>query len=245
VGIAIRDWAGARWGGGAGYTAVFLTAAFVMLLALIPCILIPAGKPTAEERAALGKWYRNILAKETIPGALLLCLVSVSSILYTTYMVPYAASLGIESIGVFFTVYALVLLGARPLFGRLSDKVGMDKVMLPSFVVFALSFIAVGLGRSLPMLLAGAVLGALGYGALNPAIQTLCIRTVEPERRGVASNTEYFGMDLGYFLGPFLGGLLYSAGSYSSMYLIGGIAPLALGTALFLLTWRRLKDHLF
>ena len=245
LGIAIRDWASARWGEGGGYTAVFLVSAAFMFIALVPCALIPLKKPTAEERRSLGAWYKNIIAREAISPSVLLCLVSVSSILYTTYMVPYAASLGIESIGVFFTVYALVLLGARPLFGRLSDRVGMDKVMLPSFVVFMLSFVAVGLGRSLPVLLVGAVLGALGYGALNPAIQTLCIRTVEPERRGVASNTEYFGMDLGYFLGPFLGGLLYSAGSYSSMYLIGGIAPLLLGLALFLLTWRRLRDHLF
>ena len=245
LGIAIRDWGAGRWGERGGYTAVFLVSAAFMLIALVPCALIPLKKPTAEERASLGAWYRNIIAKEAIAPSALLCLVSVSSILYTTYMVPYAKVLGIGSIGVFFTVYALVLLAARPLFGRLSDRVGVDRVLLPSFLVFALSFLAVGLGRTLPVLLLGAVLGALGYGALNPAIQTLCIRTVEPERRGVASNTEYFGMDLGYFLGPLLGGLLYSAGSYSSMYLIGGIVPLALGLVLFLLTWRRLKDHLF
>ncbi|MBR4692414.1 MAG: MFS transporter [Oscillospiraceae bacterium] len=246
VGIAIRDWAGARWGEGAGYTAVFLTAAFVMLLALIPCILIPAGKPTAEERAALGKWYRNILAKETIPGALLLCLVSVSSILYTTYMVPYAAERGVAGIGAFFTVYSLVLVGARPLFGRLSDRLGTDKVLLPGLAIFALSFLTVSQGRSLAAMLAGAVLGALGFGALNPIIQTLCIRTVPPERRGVASNTEYFGMDLGYFLGPMLGGLLYNAfGSYSSVFLIGGIVPLAATFLLFILIWGKLKNRLY
>ena len=160
-------------------------------------------------------------------------------------MVPYAASLGIGNIGIFFTVYAIVLLAARPLFGRLADKAGMDRVLIPSFGIFALSFVVVALARSLPMLLLGAALAALGYGALNPIIQTLCIRTVAPERRGVASNTEFFGMDLGYFLGPLLGGILYEAGSYSSMYLIGGIVPLALGLALFLLAWRKLKDHLF
>ena len=143
-----------------------------------------------------------------------------SSILYTTYMVPYAAALGIEGIALFFTVYALVLLGARPLFGNLTDKVGMEKVLIPSFIAFAVSFLLVGLGRTLPVMLAGAVLGAAGYGALNPAIQTLCIRTVVPERRGVAGNTEYFGMDLGYFVGPMLGGLLYAAGDYSSMFLM-------------------------
>ena len=246
MGIAIRDFGAARWGEGGGYTAVFLVSALFMLIALVPCFLIPIGKPTEEQRKALGKWYRNILAGETITSALLLCLVSVSSILYTTYMVPYASELGMGSIGVFFTVYAVVLLFSRPFFGRLSDRVGMGTVIIPSLTVFALSFLAVGLGRSLGMMLLGAVLGALGYGALNPIIQTLCIRTVPPERRGVASNTQYFGMDLGYFLGPLLGGLLYSAfDRYSAMYLLGGIAPLVLALVLFLLIWGKLKQRLY
>ena len=246
MGIAIRDFAAARWGEGGGYTAVFLTSALFMLLALIPIFLIPYVKQTAEQRSALGKWYRNIVAKETLTSALLMCLISVSGILYTTYMVPYAAELGIGGIGVFFTVYAVVLLGARPLFALLSDRVGMDKVIVPSLIVFALSFLAVGLGRSLGMLLLGAVLGALGYGAVNPILQTLCIRTVPPERRGVASNTQYFGMDLGFFLGPLLGGFLYGAlGRYAAMYLIGGIAPLVLCLGCFLLIWGKLKDRLY
>ena len=217
-----------------------------MLLATLAAFLIPSRKPTAEEKAVIGKWYRNILAGETITSALLLCLISISSILYTTYMVPYASELGIGSIGVFFTVYAVVLLFSRPFFGKLSDRLGMGTVIIPSLAVFALSFLAVGLGRSLGMMLLGAVLGALGYGALNPIIQTLCIRTVPPERRGVASNTQYFGMDLGFFLGPLLGGLLYSVfGRYSAMYLLGGIAPLVLALVLFLLIWGKLKQRLY
>ena len=96
------------------------------------------------------------------------------------------------------------------------------------------------------MMLLGAVLGALGYGAVNPILQALCIRTVQPERRGVASNTQYFGMDLGFFLGPLLGGFLYSAfGRYSAMYLIGGIAPLVLCLLCFLLIWGKLKERLY
>ncbi len=246
MGIAIRDFAAARWGEGGGYTAVFLASALFMLIALVPVFLIPHVKQTAEQRSALGKWYRNIVARETLTSALLMCLISVSGILYTTYMVPYAEELGIGSIAAFFTVYALVLLGARPFFSYLSDRVGMNAVIVPSLCVFALSFLAVGLGRSLGMMLLGAVLGALGYGAVNPILQALCTRTVPPERRGVASNTQYFGMDLGFFLGPLLGGLLYSAfGRYSAMYLVGGIAPLVLALALFLLIWGKLKQRLY
>ena len=201
---------------------------------------------TAEEKAVIGKWYRNIVSPETITPALLLCFVSMSSILYTSYMVPYASELGIAGIGSFFTVYAVGLVVTRPLFGRLSDRVGAEKVLVPGILLFALSFLFIGISRGLPMLLAGAVFGALGYGALNPILQTICIRTVVPERRGVASNTQYFGIDLGYFVGPMLGGLLYDHfGTYSAMYLLGGIAPLCVTLVLFLLVWGKLKRRLY
>ena len=43
-----------------------------------------------------------------------------------------------------------------------------------------------------------------------------------------------------------MGGVLYSAfGSYSAMYLIGGVAPLALALVLFLLIWGKLKQRLY
>lgn len=245
IGIAVRDMAQNQWGERAGYTAVFLAGALFMLLGVIPCAMLPLKKQSKEERAALGKWYKNILSVETIPASILLGLISLSNILYSTYMVPYAEELGIENIGLFFTVYAIFLLGARPLFGRLSDKVGMDKVMYPSLIIFALSFVAAGFGRSMGWMLVAAVLDALGYGALNPTIQTLCIRTVEAERRGVASNTQYFGMDLGYFVGPMIGGMLYKSGTYSTMYLYGGIVPLAVAFIIFAIIWPKQKNHLY
>ena len=121
----------------------------------------------------------------------------------------------------------------------------IDKVLIPSLIIFALSFVAVALGRNLAMMLVGAALAAIGYGAANPSIQTLCIRTVEPERRGVASNTQYFGIDLGYFLGPFLGGMIYSRSDYSVMYLCTGVIPQIVCLVLFLATWRSLKKRLY
>ena len=243
MGIALRDWATLRWDEAGGYTAVFLLAAFFMFLAIIPTILLPdMGTP---ERGSLGAWYKNILAVETLLPTVFMGLISMSSTMFNAYMVPYAETLGIPNIAIFFTVYALVLLGARPIFGKLADKVDIDKVLIPSLVIFALSFVAVALGRNLAMMLVGAALAAIGYGAANPTIQTLCIRTVEPERRGVASNTQFFGMDLGYFLGPALGGFIVAGSGYSTMYLCIGVIPQVLCLILFVVTWSKLKKRLY
>ena len=243
MGISMRDWATLRWGQAGGYTAVFLMAAVFMFLAIIPTLLLPDMK--RPEKGSLGAWYRNILAKETLLPTVLLGLVSMSSTMFNAYMVPYAETLGIPNIALFFTVYAIVLLAARPLFGKLADRVDTAKILVPGLIVFALSYVVVAMARSLPVMLLGAGLAALGFGASNPTIQTLCIRTVEPERRGVASNTQYFGIDLGYFLGPFLGGMIYSRSDYSVMYLCTGVIPQIVCLILFVVTWRRLKKRLY
>lgn len=245
MGIAVRDWGDRLWGVGAGYKAIFILASIFMLLGLIPCFIMPIKKQSKEALASLGAWYKNIVAKEAVIPAVLICCLSVSSVLYSTYMVPYAASKGIENIGLYFTVYAVVLLFSRPMSGRLVDKLGMPWIFYPGCALFIISIIIVATSNTLAMMLVGAAFAALGYGSLNPSIQATCIRTVEPSRRGVASNTNYFGVDLGFFLGPIFGGYVIKYGSYSMMYLIVGIIPVLTAMLIFGLTWKGLKNRLY
>jgi MFS family permease len=235
IGIALRSWGEKAFNSlGAGYTVVFLVAASCMLLSLIPCAIMPYKHGSKEELSKLGVWYKNIFAKEALMPAIVIMFYSLAQILYTTYMEPYAKELGIKNIGLFFTVYAFVLLATRPLCGRLVDKYGIPKVLIPGTVIFALSFLVVGLGRSLPLMLVGAALASLGFGSAQPAIQIMCMKSVNPIRRGVASNTNYFGIDLGYFIGPTLGGVVIAHTDYSTLYILG-MVPVFLAMAVFLI----------
>ena len=167
--------------------------------------------------------------------AIVIAFLSMAQILYTIYMEPYARSYDISNVGLFFTVYALALLATRPLCGRLVDKLGIPKVLVPGAIIFALSFLVVGLGKSLPVFLLGAALAALGFGSAQPAIQVMGMQSVSPLRRGVASNTNYFGIDLGFFVGPTLGGVVNkTTGSLSNMFLLG-MVPVFVALAVFLI----------
>jgi MFS family permease len=236
IGIALRSWGERTFGGlGAGYTVVFLVAACCTLLSLIPCILMPYKHISKEELASLGAWYKNIFAPEALMPAIVIAFLSMAQILYTIYMEPYARSYDISNVGLFFTVYALALLATRPLCGRLVDKLGIPKVLVPGAIIFALSFLVVGLGKSLPVFLLGAALAALGFGSAQPAIQVMGMQSVSPLRRGVASNTNYFGIDLGFFVGPTLGGVVNkTTGSLSNMFLLG-MVPVFVALAVFLI----------
>jgi MFS family permease len=236
LGLSLRTWGTATFtsalGERAGYTVVFAFAALCMLLSILPCALLPYKPLTKEQLASSGKWYSNIIAKEAVMPAIVLCFVCLSQILYTFYMEPFSREQGISNIGWFFTVYALGLLLSRPLSGRLLDKYGVAKVLYPACAIFASSFLVVGLGKSIETTLIGAVLAALGYGAAAPSLQTMCIKAVDPVRRGAASNTSYFGMDLGFWMGPTLGGVVIAQSSHATLYTFT-VIPVVVAAAIF------------
>ncbi len=243
IGLALRTWGEKLWGGeGGGFRLSFLAAAAFMLISLFPCFLMTTKpKPDRKALAALGPWYHNIVALDAVPSAVLMALYCMSFILYTNYMVPYAEQFGIQGVGSFFTVYALMLLVTRPFSGKILDAKGAATIFYPCTGLFIASLILIAFVHTLPGILIAAVLAGTGWGALQPTIQAMAIQSVSPAKRGVASNTNYFGMDLGYFLGPTLGGLIVACtGDHSKMFLFG-VIPVVIGLFVFVLTWRRFK----
>ncbi|MDR0936772.1 MAG: MFS transporter [Oscillospiraceae bacterium] len=233
LGISLRAWGETLFASTtAGYTIVFSVAAACMLISIIPCLIMPYKPLTGAELQSLGKWYKNIIATEAILPAVVVTFYSIAGIMYTIFMEPFAREQGIGNIGLFFTVYAIAILAARPLCGRLVDKYGTAKIFFPSSVLFAASFLITGTSRMLGQVLVGAALAAIGYGSAQPALQTMCMRSVAAPRRGVASNTNYFGMDFGYFIGPTIGGFVIARTSHASLFTLT-IIPVFIAVAIF------------
>jgi MFS family permease len=161
------------------------------------------------------------------------------------YVIEFAKERGIDGAGVFYTVLALALVVARPLSGWLTDRFGISKTIFPSMLLFALSFIVIGTSRSLPALLFGAVLTAVGFGATQPAAQAMCMQCELPARRAVASNTLYIGTDIGLFIGPVIGGFIKGISNYSTMFVVNSVTvAIAFVTAIIIMPLynRRIKD---
>lgn len=226
---------GTRLGGErVGFRLAFMFASVMMLLAVIPSVMLLPERKTKLERQQAGAWYTNILSAPVLPPAAVMCLLIMAFSLYNVYMVEYAAERGIAGIGAFFPVMAGTLVFSRPMSGHLTDKYGAAKTIFPGMVVFALSFVIVATGRSLTALLIGAAVAALGYGTTQPAIQAMCLQSVPRLKSGVASNTAYMGLDLGLFLGPLYGSVVYGHYNFSVMYMTA-IAPIAAAIVIFAL----------
>ena len=200
-----------------GYNATFMIGGCMMFFAAFMAsrINIPFVK-TKEFRISL----HNIVAKEALLPAIIMFFLSMTACVISSFLILFAGVQHVSNIGYYFTVYAGTLLITRPLAGRLTDRHGLVRVLIPAMFIFAGAFILISYSASLPMFLLAAFVSAFGYGACQPAIQTFSMKCVSTERRGAASSTNYIGTDLGNLTGPVIAGFLVDHIGYAPMWRI-------------------------
>jgi MFS family permease len=146
----------------------------------------------------------------------------------------------IEGSPLFFFAFAGLMLLVRPVFGRLTDRQGYRLPMLIGLGFLVVGIITLSLAASLAGLLAAGMLAGIGFGATNPAIQTMAVADVPFARRGTATATYFIGFDGGIGAGAIASGLLAQQFGYGAMFQILAILPLVT-LLIFLLAGKRYR----
>jgi MFS family permease len=223
-----------------GYNTTFAILAGVMVIAIINASRLKIDFVRTNKFTIR---MDSIIAKECLAPAFILFLLSMTFCVVHSFLVLYAEGKGIGSnIGYFFTVYAATMIFTRPSIGKLADRFGTVKVMLPSLVFFAFSFMLISFSHTLFMFLLSGFISAFGFGGCQPAIQAVAMRSVPKERRGAASCTSYIGNDMGNLVGPTVAGFVVQNFGYVSMWRIM-IVPIFIGMLVTILFRRKIdKD---
>jgi MFS family permease len=222
-----------------GYSYTFAVAACAMFAAVFIALKIKlVYKRTKKFKISIN----NMIAKEALfPAIITFCLASAYAGI-GSFLIIYASKIGVGTdIGYFYTAYAVILLISRPLVGRLSDKFGHVKVLLPALFCFASAFIIISFSTKLWMFLIAAVVSAFGFGACTPLVQSLCMKLVPKERRGAGSCTSYIGTDLGSMVGPSLAGAFVTAYGYATMWRLM-IMPIVVAAIVIIVFRRRITS---
>lgn len=196
-----------------GYNSTFAVLTGIMLLTIV----FTATMKLEHRKVRKFKInFHSIVAKEAVIPAVILLVIILGTSMIRSFLVLFSEQQGIGSnIGYFFTVSAFTLMGARPLIGRLADKYGVVKVMVPSLLLIAASFVLISFSSSLWMFLAASVIFSLGQGGTQPSMQATIMKSVPIDRRGSASCTTYLAMDLGTLVGPVIGGFIIELVGYT------------------------------
>jgi MFS family permease len=226
-------------------STLFITASVVAAVGLGASLLVSYEKSpeVIARRAAIRPTRAVVLEKTALPPSLVLLFITLTYGGIISFIPLYAGSRGVQNIGLFFTVYAIVLLFSRPLIGRLADRLGGRWFLPPGILVIVVALVLLTRANSLTLfLLCGAIYG-LGFAAVQPILSALIVSLAPPERRGAANATFAIAMDLGIGLGSILMGFIIQKLGYESMY---GISAIFAGVALvvyYALLRKRMPHH--
>ncbi len=223
------------------YSVLFTGSAILAALGLAGAFFInyeiPCKVP-AEVKAPLVKGV--ILEKTAIPPAVVLFFITLTYGGIVSFLPSYAAYRGVENIGIFFSVYALVLLFGRPIIGKMADQYGARKFLVPGILLIATALILLVKASTLPVFLLVGVVYGLGFGTVQPILNALVISLSPPERRGAANATFAMAMDLGIGLGAVSLGFIAQKMGYEYMYGCSAILALLALVMYFVLLRKKL-----
>jgi DHA1 family tetracycline resistance protein-like MFS transporter len=121
----------------------------------------------------------------------------------------YAESFGASAlkIGLLGTSFSLMQFLFSPIWGRWSDRIGRKPIILVGLMGSCLSYLALALATSLPLVFFGRIIGGIA-GANIPTAQAYIADITTPENRAKGMGMVGAAFGLGFIFGPAIGGLL-------------------------------------
>lgn len=221
------------------YKTISIATAF-NILALVLALTIKyrqiesKPKDVPKQRAALYE-------KGAIWPGVIMFLITCTYGAMVTFIAIYAFERGVTNIGIYFTVYAIVLLVTRPFFGKLIDRKGFGASLIPGVISAFISLVILYFANNLALFLLSGIFYGIAFGACQNALQTMAVLNSPPNRTGAANATFFTGFDGGIGFGSILAGFLTTWFTYGQMYLIISILPVA-SAALYV--WARQKGRI-
>ncbi|RFU68097.1 MFS transporter [Peribacillus saganii] len=205
-----------------GFTVIFIVCIITALFAVILGLLVkfPTDSPGKIKPQKSNLSFNNLFEKSVIPISIVGGILAITYASLLSFLSVFAKETGLEdTAGLFFVVYAVVIIASRPFTGKWLDQYGENKIIYPGIIIFILGmYLLSQTETTFSLLLSGAIIG-LGFGSLVPSFQTVAVSMVSPKRRGIATATFFTVFDIGVGAGSFFMGMIAAKTSYSFMYL--------------------------
>jgi MFS family permease len=165
----------------------WLCAGTAVLNLVMAAIAWRLEEPSVAARLTRDRFFGGHLVEWRIVGvAMSLFLVSFGYGGITSFVAVLAERNGVTPKGIFFTTFALVVVGTRIFSGRLADRVGHRRFLLPCLALATAGLALTALAHTRVQFVSAAAVFALGFGNQYPAFVAHVVKSVDPARRGAA-----------------------------------------------------------
>jgi len=139
------------------------------------------------------------------------------------------------TVGYLVAMFALTQFIFSPLLGRAADKFGRKIMITSGMIVFGLSELLFGVGKTTELLFLSRILGGLSAAFIMPAVNAYIADITDIQTRPKAFGYMSAAISTGFIIGPGIGGFLAAFGHRVPFFVAAGFAFFAFVLSVFLL----------
>jgi MFS family permease len=229
-----------------GFGAVFFVAMSLVFLGAITAFILSREippRPALLDSKSEERWWREILSifdRHILLAALLLFVLNLSLPCISSFVVLYARQVNVGHFAWYYVAIGFTSTLARPILGRLSDKIGCGRSLLAAFSLEAVALLMMPMFTTLPGIIFAGSLWYTGSAIGGARILALAMEQAPAERRGRAMASFSVAFPLSNGTGALLNGVVVDLAGYPRMYTIAAILC-SIGLVLTWKQWSRLK----
>ncbi|HEY9146649.1 MAG TPA: MFS transporter [Thiobacillus sp.] len=238
VGRSIAPFLGGSLISLASFHAVYIACAISGVLALAVGLLLRDHAPRPRIKLELPHFWASLTTVLRDRSIMLVSLTEAAQYLVfgaiEAFLALFAASLGIPAwqIGVILGVQLVSIVFAKPLMGKVSDRVGRRRVILPGLAIGAASVVLLPFAPSFIGLSVLSLTFGIGFATVTSSTSALVADLTRNGRYGSSMGVLRTVMDVGQSIGPVLTGFMVGVAGYGSAFTL--LAAILVGAALML-----------
>ena len=205
-----------------GFAAIGAVSLAMMLVAFPLARRKRATAIAVGQRASIGS-----VAARVVPHGVGLALGSVGFGCIATFITLFYAAHGWGGAALTLSVFGIMFVGARFVFGKLITRVGGYRVAMVSFATEAIGLAMLWLANDVVVAAAGAAVAGLGFSLIFPALGVEAVNRVPKNSRGAAIGMFSVFLDVAMVtVGP-LGGWIAAGRGFNAIYGFAALAAVA------------------
>lgn len=204
------------------FGSLFISCTAFILLALLTTIFISRKPDMANELRTVETPTTTVklIEKRVLFPSILIFMTGISSGGIMSFTTLYAIDKGFENVAWFFFIVAIAGFLVRLVSGKMFDNLGPAYVLIPAGVISIAGFIVLIVAQNETVFLLAGFLYGMGFGAIFPALQTICLNLVEEHDHENAIGSFFNFYDLGIGGGSLLLGMVAEAFSYEAVFYV-------------------------
>lgn len=228
VASSILDYVG---GNSTGFAYAFIFSGLAAAIGMISGMRISASriafeKPATPAASAAAADKPPLVAKAAIFPTLVFLTYTFTTAPINTFLPLLAAQQKLGNPGLFYTVFSATSIVSMGAAGPIADRYGRSTVIIPGLLSVAVAMFVLNGAFFQAMFLSAGFFAGLGFGLLQPGIQSLTVDRVPLRERSAGMATLQQAWDIGGSAGSFVVGPLATPIGIANVFGVTGIGAL-------------------